>query len=71
LLYLNPNDETREDRKMAATTNQTQIGRIANELNKTTDGVRYAQNSLLNELPGAVFAVITLAYVVSSLVHLI
>jgi hypothetical protein len=56
---------------MSATTN-SQIGRIANELqSKTTEGVRYAQSSLLSELPGAVFAVLTLAYVVSSLVHLI
>jgi|HubBroStandDraft_1064217.scaffolds.fasta_scaffold2922530_1 hypothetical protein len=57
---------------MSAITNQAQIGRIAGQLqSKTSEGVRLAQASLLSELPGAVFAALTLAYVVSSLVHLI
>ncbi|HUA36293.1 MAG TPA: hypothetical protein VMA09_21980 [Candidatus Binataceae bacterium] len=57
---------------MAASTNQTQIGRIANELQtKASEGTRVAQSSLINELPGAMFAALTLFYVVSSLVHLI
>jgi hypothetical protein len=57
---------------MAATTNQAQIGRIANEFQtKTSEGTRYAQSSFINELPGALFAALTLFYVVSSLVALI
>ncbi len=56
---------------MAASTNQA-IGRIANELKtNTTESTRVAQSSFINELPGAMFAALTLFYVVSSLVHLI
>ena len=44
------------------------IGRIKEET--TAETLRYAQNALLSELPGAVFAFLTLAYVVSSLIGL-
>jgi hypothetical protein len=54
---------------MAASTNQA-IGRIANQT-KTSEGTQVAQSSFINELPGAMFAALTLFYVVSSLVHLI
>jgi hypothetical protein len=72
LLYYESNEDNNgRTRTMAAATNQTQIGRIASELqSKTAEGARYAQTTFISELPGAVFAILTLAYVVSSLVHL-
>jgi hypothetical protein len=39
-------------------------------MTKTTDSVRFAQNGFLTELPGMIFGVITLAYLVSSLIAL-
>ena len=36
-----------------------------------TDAERASQNSFLDELPGAVFALLTLAYIASSLVGLV
>jgi hypothetical protein len=36
-----------------------------------TGSVRYAENAFLSELPGMVFGLITLVYIVSSLVHLL
>ncbi len=58
---------------MNATTNQTQIGPIETErqINSAAEGYRIAQSTLLSELPGAVFAILTLAYVASSLVALV
>jgi hypothetical protein len=58
---------------MNATTNQTQIGRIETEREISTsgEGYRVAQSTLLSELPGAVFAILTLAYVASSLIALV
>jgi hypothetical protein len=41
-----------------------------NETAEATAGTRLAQNSLLSELPGIVFGLITLGYIVSSLVAL-
>jgi|GEM_PF-476769 hypothetical protein len=62
---------------MNATTNEARIAGIgnANEAAESTaaesnTGVRFAQNSLLSELPGVVFGLITLGYVVSSLLAL-
>jgi hypothetical protein len=58
--------------EMNATTNEARLAVVAN-LNETveaTAGTRLAQNSLLSELPGVVFAVLTLGYVVSSLIAL-
>jgi len=37
----------------------------------TNEGLRLAQSNFLDELPGIAFAVITLAWVVLSLAHLI
>jgi hypothetical protein len=58
---------------MNATTNQTQIGRIETQqqINTKGEGYRVAQSTLLSELPGAVFAILTLAYVASSLIALV
>jgi len=57
---------------MNATTNEATLAGIANnnEATEATVGTRLAQNSLLSELPGIVFGLITLGYVISSLVAL-
>ena len=57
---------------MNATTNETQIGRIEtqSQVSNSGEGYRIAQSTLLSELPGVVFAVLTLAYVASSLIAL-
>ncbi len=57
---------------MNATTNEAKLTavRSASEQASTTEGTRYAQNNLLSELPGAVFGLITLGYIVSSLIAL-
>jgi hypothetical protein len=57
---------------MNATTNEATLAVLANtnEAAESTVGTRLAQNSLLSELPGVVFGVITLGYLVSSLLAL-
>ena len=57
---------------MNATTNEATLNAITsnNEAVEATAGTRLAQNSLLSELPGIVFGLITLGYVISSLVGL-
>ena len=57
---------------MNATTNQATIAvvRNSNEATEATAATRLAQNSLLSELPGIVFGLITLGYIVSSLIAL-
>jgi hypothetical protein len=56
----------------ATTTNRTQVAGFspAAEPEAATDSIRYAQNSLLTELPGVAFGIITLVYIVSSLLAL-
>jgi hypothetical protein len=56
----------------ATTTNEVRFAGIVNtnETTEATSGTRLAQNSLLSELPGLVFGLITLGYIVSSLVAL-
>ena len=58
--------------KVNATTNEATLAVITNrnEAVEATAGTRLAQNSLLSELPGIVFGLITLGYVISSLVAL-
>ncbi len=59
---------------MAATTNGAGIVRItrARESFADIDGsIRYAQGNFLDELPGVAFGIITLAYLVASLVTLL
>ncbi len=65
---------------MAATTNGVGIVRITRagegfaDLGDSIGGagsIRHAQSNFLDELPGAAFAMITLAYVVASLVSLL
>jgi hypothetical protein len=57
---------------MNATTNEATLAVLANtnEAAESTVGTRLAQNILLSELPGVVFGVITLGYIVSSLLAL-
>ena len=57
---------------MKATTNEATLNGITNtnQTVEATAGTRLAQNSLLSELPGIVFGLITLGYVISSLVAL-
>lgn len=57
---------------MNATTNEVRLAGLenSNETTEATVGTRLAQNSLLSELPGIVFGLITLGYVISSLVAL-
>jgi hypothetical protein len=57
---------------MAATTLNQRIAGF--QIEEQTEAVaaadRIAQNTLLSELPGAAFAVLTLAYIVLSFAHL-
>jgi hypothetical protein len=55
---------------MNATTNEVRLAGLTNEATEATAGTRLAQNTLLSELPGIVFGLITLGYVISSLVGL-
>ncbi|HYB91076.1 MAG TPA: hypothetical protein VEC38_08525 [Candidatus Binataceae bacterium] len=57
---------------MNATTNEARLAGFARaeEAAEATDYVRIAQYSWLSELPGAVFGLLTLAYIVSSLLSL-
>jgi hypothetical protein len=55
---------------MNATTTQRLGIATANETNETTDGTRLAQYSILNEIPGAIFGIITIAYIFGSLLAL-
>lgn len=58
---------------MNATTNDARIMTVAAyaDAKTMTEGARLAQNVLLSEMPGAVLAIVTLFYTVSSLVALI
>jgi hypothetical protein len=58
---------------MNATTKEVRLTGFQNVSPKaeSTEGIRYAQNALLSELPGAVFGLLTIVYIVSSLVALI
>ena len=51
---------------MATMTNQMSLNGIGQMAYTDGDGVRAAQSVLLSELPGVMFAVLTLAYVVVS-----
>ena len=57
---------------MNATTNEARLGMLtnSNQAVEATTGTRLAQNSLLSELPGVVFGLLALGYVVSSLIAL-
>ena len=56
----------------ATTTNRTEVAGFtpAADPAAATDYIRKAQNSFLTELPGIAFGIITLVYIVSSLLAL-
>ncbi|HEY6419578.1 MAG TPA: hypothetical protein VIX59_11285 [Candidatus Binataceae bacterium] len=56
---------------MNATTTEARMAVSPVEEEASTNAVRYAQNAMLSELPGVVFGLLTLGYVVSSLIALI
>jgi len=55
---------------MNATTTQRLAALATANETETTDGTRLAQYSILNELPGAIFGIITIAYIFGSLLAL-
>jgi hypothetical protein len=61
-----------EEMKMNAPANEARLAGFTETTDaiESTEGTRYAQNNLLSELPGVVFGVITLGYIVSSLLAL-
>ena len=52
---------------MNATTTQTLPIATNNETTEVSDATRLAQYNMLNEIPGAIFGVLTVAYIVASL----
>jgi hypothetical protein len=56
---------------MNATTTEARMAVMVAEDKASTNAVRYAQNAMLSELPGVVFGLLTIGYVVSSLIALI
>ena len=55
---------------MNATTTQTLPIATDNETTEVSDATRLAQYNMLNEIPGAIFGVLTVAYIVASLLAL-
>jgi hypothetical protein len=56
---------------MNATTTEAKFAGIAiNEANEVSDATRLSQYNMLNEIPGALFGIITVAYIVGSLLSL-
>jgi hypothetical protein len=52
---------------MTATTHETTMRFAGTETDATSEATRFAQYSMLNEMPGAIFGVLTVAYIVMSL----
>ena len=57
---------------MNATTNEARLAGIGAVIEKapTSEATRLAQYNMLNEMPGAIFGIITVAYIFSSLLGL-
>jgi hypothetical protein len=56
---------------MNATTSEARFSVIGNTVEAPiSDEIRLAQYNMLNELPGAIFGIITVAYIVGSLLAL-
>jgi hypothetical protein len=56
---------------MNASTTEARFSGIAiNETETVSNGTRFAQYSMLNEIPGAIFGIITVAYIVGALLSL-
>jgi len=54
----------------ATTTERFAAIATANQATETSEATRLAQYSMLNELPGAIFGIITVAYIFCSLLAL-
>ena len=54
----------------ASTTQATYADIALNETETVSDTTRLAQYNMLNEIPGAIFGLITVAYIVASLLAL-
>jgi hypothetical protein len=57
---------------MNAITTQSKLAGMAaiNQADEVSDATRLAQYNMLNEIPGAIFGIITVAYIFSSLLAL-
>jgi hypothetical protein len=57
---------------MNATTNEARLAGIGAAIEKApvSEATRLAQYNMLNEMPGAIFGIITVAYIFSSLLGL-
>ena len=57
---------------MNATTNEARLAGIGavGQQEPVSDGMHIAQYNMLNEMPGAIFGIITVLYIVSSLFSL-
>ncbi len=57
---------------MNATTTEARLAAIAsiNEAAAVSDATRLAQYNMLNEIPGAIFGIITIVYLVGSILAL-
>jgi hypothetical protein len=58
---------------MASTLNETQAMNAQSTVEQTemSDGVRFARYRMLEELPGLIFGLMTVAYIVTSLARLV
>ena len=57
---------------MEATIREARLAEVANLVDGEIEtSVRYAENNMLSELPGIAFGLITLAYIVGSLIALL
>jgi hypothetical protein len=55
---------------MNASTTTERLAGISIEQTEVSEGTRFAQYSMLNEIPGAIFGIITVAYIVGALLSL-
>jgi hypothetical protein len=55
---------------MNASTTTERLAGISIEQTEVSEGTRLAQYSMLNEIPGAIFGIITVAYIVGALLSL-
>jgi hypothetical protein len=55
---------------MNASTTTERLAGISIERTEVSEGTRLAQYSMLNEIPGAIFGIITVAYIVGALLSL-
>ena len=61
---------TWEEKKMNARINEATISGLTRNDEKTTDAINRARYAMLNELPGLVFGLLTIAWIATSLISL-